>query len=45
MLLARSRDWQNDADGERGGNEKSGGHTSAEPRTRMVNVASFIPEA
>jgi hypothetical protein len=31
---------QNDADGERSGNQQSKGHTVAEPRTRLVSMAS-----
>jgi hypothetical protein len=44
MLLGRSRTWQSDADGERGGNEQSGRHRVAELRTGGVSTASFSPK-
>jgi hypothetical protein len=35
-LFGRSRAWQNDADGERGGNEQSSRHRVAELRTGVA---------
>jgi hypothetical protein len=40
-LFGRSEARQNDADGERGGNEQSGWHRVAELRTGVVNPALF----
>jgi hypothetical protein len=40
MLFGRSGAWQNDADGERRGNEQSGRHRAAELRTAVVSTAS-----
>jgi hypothetical protein len=41
MLFGRSGAWQNDGDGERGGNEQSGRHTVAEAGIKTVNPASL----
>jgi hypothetical protein len=45
ILFDRSRDWQRDADGERGGNEQSGRHRVPEFRTGLVGTASFSAKA
>jgi hypothetical protein len=41
MVFGRSGAWQNEADGERGGNEQSGRHRVIELRIGVVSAASF----
>jgi hypothetical protein len=44
MLLDQRRDWQNDAGGEGGADEQSEWHGVADPRIRMINIASHAQQ-